>query len=64
MDLEEIAQGLTILCGGSMKDKIEGAIILFDNNNSETLDLDEMRVNRRDLNDGTKYLSRHSIGLR
>ena len=47
-----------------MKDKIEGAIILFDNNNSETLDLDEMRVNRRDLNDGTKYLSRHSIGLR
>ena len=42
VDLKEIAQGLTILCGGSMKDKIEGAFILFDYNNSETLDFDEM----------------------
>ncbi len=42
IDVEELAQGLTILCGGSVKDKIEGAFLLFDYNNSETLDFEEL----------------------
>ena len=42
VELIELAKGLTILCGGSMQDKIEGAFMLFDYNNSETLDFEEL----------------------
>ena len=42
MDAQELANCMSIMCGGSMGDKINAAFILFDQNNSGTMSFDEL----------------------
>lgn len=42
LDSEEIANCFSIMCGGSINDKIFAAFNLFDINNTMTLDFDEL----------------------
>ena len=42
LDSEEIANCFSIMCGGSINDKIFAAFNLFDVNNTMTLDFDEL----------------------
>ena len=42
LDMEEVANLLSIMCGGSINEKIYAAFNLFDVNNSMTLSFDEL----------------------
>ena len=42
LDAEEVANCLSLMCGGSVNDKIFAAFNLFDVNNSMTLGFDEL----------------------
>lgn len=42
VDAQELANCMSIMCGGSMSDKINAAFILFDMNNSGTMSFDEL----------------------
>mmetsp|Transcript_2830 Transcript_2830/g.3846 ORF Transcript_2830/g.3846 Transcript_2830/m.3846 type:complete len:87 (+) Transcript_2830:670-930(+) len=42
VDTKELANCMSIMCGGSMSDKINAAFILFDENNSGTMCFDEL----------------------
>lgn len=42
VDAQELANCMSIMCGGSMSDKINAAFILFDENNSGTMSFDEL----------------------
>ena len=42
LDSEEIANCLSLMCGGSINHKIYAAFTLFDDNNSMTLSFDEL----------------------
>jgi Ca2+-binding EF-hand superfamily protein len=42
LNREEIANCLSLMCGGSINDKFYAAFSLFDVNNSMTLDFDEL----------------------
>lgn len=42
VDAKELANCMSIMCGGSMSDKINAAFILFDENNSGTMCFDEL----------------------
>ena len=42
VDAQELANCMSIMCGGSMGDKINAAFILFDRNNSGTMSFDEL----------------------
>jgi len=42
VDAQELANCMSIMCGGSMSDKINAAFILFDMNNSGTMCFDEL----------------------
>ena len=42
VDAQELANCMSIMCGGSMSDKINAAFILFDQNNSGTMSFDEL----------------------
>ena len=44
VDSAEMANMLTLLCGGTYKDKVMAAFILFDDNNSNSLSKDELCV--------------------
>ena len=44
VDAQELANCMSIMCGGSMGDKINAAFILFDQNNSGTMSFDELAV--------------------
>ena len=42
VDAKELANCMSIMCGGSMSDKINAAFILFDQDNSGTMSFDEL----------------------
>ena len=42
VDAQELANCMSIMCGGSMSEKINAAFILFDQNNSGTMSFDEL----------------------
>ena len=42
VDAQELANCMSIMCGGSMGEKINAAFILFDQNNSGTMSFDEL----------------------
>ena len=42
VDMQELANCMAIMCGGSMSEKINAAFILFDQNNSGTMSFDEL----------------------
>ena len=42
VDAQELANCMSIMCGGSMGEKINAAFILFDQNNSGTMCFDEL----------------------
>lgn len=42
VDAQELANCMSIMCGGSMNEKINAAFILFDQNNSGTMSFDEL----------------------
>ena len=42
VDAQELANCMSIMCGGSMSEKINAAFILFDQNNSGTMCFDEL----------------------
>ena len=44
VDSSELANCLAILCGGSLQDKINAAFLLFDTNNSGTMNFEELTL--------------------
>jgi len=42
VDAQELANCMSIMCGGSMTEKINAAFILFDSNASGTMSFDEL----------------------
>lgn len=44
VDPNEMANCLSLMCGGSVVDKIQAAFILFDINNSNSLSLEELSI--------------------